>query len=347
MEASVNSQAVRPKSRPSLLRAPIRIAILAVCAVFAAWILYPDQDSLLHLARPIGNLVLPAKDYYSTYVWMPDNTIRFLSWTLPSGGPEVLSYDGESGKQLWSRPVLSTDLRGMSPDGKWLLYDLGEHYGSGMRKAVSLDGAPSRLWPGLRFNGVWGMEWKANGSEWVECGRDRLVIYSLANTMRRVIDLPKSAGAVPAWYDSGGTLVSHNIDTGGWYVKSTTWFVTSLRNPPSVRQIDFPIPPGAVLQKAALSPSEDWVLWSFDFEESRPMWLVRFLSFFSRVQSNTQRFASQSVYVSHPDGSGMREIGRIRLREKPGGAASVGWDRTGSNICFIYDHGLFLIPFTK
>src|SRR5258708_18519668 len=103
MEANLESPIVRPKPKRGVLGNSFKIACLAACALFFALFLAPDEDSLLHLAKPVNGLQLPSNVYYSTYAWMPDSTIRFLSWTEPRGNPVALSYHVASCKQIWSR----------------------------------------------------------------------------------------------------------------------------------------------------------------------------------------------------------------------------------------------------
>src|SRR5262245_4654720 len=144
MSVDVSQAMVKLRTKKRAGRSRFAFGLVPFFAVLAAWWFYPDGDSLLHMATPVKGLLLPKEDAHYSYAWMPDGSGRFFGWEWP-GGPIVRTFDCKTGRELGTRKFLGTDLRGMSPDGKWLLYDLGENYGAGMRKAVSLDGMPSRF----------------------------------------------------------------------------------------------------------------------------------------------------------------------------------------------------------
>ncbi len=316
----------------------------------------PDEDSLLHQSGLVRHIQLANTGNYVAHSWAPDGSVRFLHWDYGSNRglrarTYLENYNPETGSLIWSRKLAKTDWGpNLSPDGQWLTYDIGESGGGGKRKAVSADGTEHRFWNAIRGDGTGGRVWRPDGAAWVELGRRcaAAVTYPISGGPPTVYNLARQTSTVlPLWFDSTGRIVAYRVrrtDEGNQYYEPDGFMEIALAHQAHTRSVQLNMPPGSSILGAWLSPTENAVIWSLGFKNTRPAWLVSFLSFFGKRTQTDPEYVSQSIWVSRPDGSRMREIGRVKIGGKMQGVWCIRWDRTGDRISFVYDNKFYTLP---
>ena len=104
--------------------------------------------------------------------------------------------------------------------------------------------------------------------------------------------------------------------------------------------------PNVEVTGVALSPQRDRLAWWVAFGRDRPQWLERALLWLrgNRTTVNVQNVTTEAVLISKPDGTSIRELGRVKAEYAPAGLGAVSWTPDGKSLCIQYRHGLYIIP---
>jgi len=248
-----------------------------------------------------------------------------------------------------------------APDGSGLLYQTqnAQHIHDPDIHWLAGGGKDDRILPALWMRN---MVWMPDGTHWIVSRTDGDFLNSLDGRPFRKLD----TSSLRAWYPYvlGVNTQGHAISTLGneSYEGPELGSHNTVRNYPTVLLLEFDpaapaqnsrewkvaVPPYSIRGNLLLSPQADRILWIVE-KQAPP--LARFLD---RLQLGSHRppQGDQAVYVSRLDGSEMRELCSVPVREQKWGRTLVRWRPLadfrwlpdGKRISFVYKDDLYMAP---
>lgn len=234
-----------------------------------------------------------------------------------------------------------------SPDGKWLLWQTGQTW-----RAFALDGSGQRAWPrdpkANRYRKP--VYWCANNRQWLEPRYDNTfhvngcVLHSLEPGVADVErTFANSAGHWVVGVTRDNHLLTEEVFTGS--LGTHALYDTPLdadRTPNRALAVNLPF--HSVLTWAHLSPDGARLLWTLETRRDLPgpPWLQSVLRWLGRKPQQ-----QNGVWVSLPDGSGLREIGHIPIVALPGGHVNrfydARWPGDNTHALLFYGDALYTV----
>lgn len=306
----------------------------------------PPEETLLRRATPIRSL---ERGPNSAYFWLSNDELLLL-W--PDSGGGVVRYhpsrralaaaDG-LGKTLADCDLTSERARSLqlSPDGKRLLWPGTER--DRVWFAAEVANGERREWDGSESIGYGAQAlWMPDGRHWAElidsCNETRLRVHAVGEPGGFEIRHGFFAGGYRhlGFLDATRAIgIAREVSEGT--VQAVEYEVRP--NPPPRRLFSLKVPSdayGAV--EATLSPRGDRLAWRFEHKPA-PFGL-RFLNGATLVHAFPA--SRVALWVSRPDGSGMRRIGVVA----PGSDAlqALRWTPDGKRVSFLHGNRLWSVP---
>jgi hypothetical protein len=339
-------KAARPSRRNSawvrwLLGAGFVFAGLAV----VSWIAVPKHPSLLDRATPVPafrtNVDIPlnlgcSSDGQIVYLDARSRGSTLVRIDLRTGVVKELQtglrYASTPTSQIFKQP------EGTSPDGRHALFTELK-IGSAYQDHFLFDTGTMRFWKlltTLHSTPAWAPDGKSFAlREW-----DKLIVTRVPEGTTRTHQI-----SVPAriqWFDGEDRVVSSNYN-----VQQTTsrdFYETSLKTG-KTNVLPLLPPKGAEITWFELSPTKDRVLWWVAWRNVKPTWFERAMATIRlKPLPGSQQSGYEGVLISKPDGSDMRELGRLKLEYAPDGLGAVKWMPDGKRIVIQYRRGLYIVP---
>ncbi|HZT40651.1 MAG TPA: hypothetical protein VFA07_00610 [Chthonomonadaceae bacterium] len=267
-----------------------------------------------------------------------------------------------------ARRILGITLRNacsISPDGAWMLY---RNWAGGANNpfrtlTLSLNGSRRIVWPAwseTRFDMIRQPFWLPDSRHWAEIVYDHTshtflaAVYGLdgkhytgviargrwlwsgevhgitqsGSVLIRKFNtpaLPKRLVQIMEWDLQG--ILAHRAN-GSAHARTI-----SIRMPANTEEVSGPDP--------RISPQGDRLAWVLTLENAHPepAWLQRLWALFGQRQRKTF-----GLWVSHLDGSQLREIGHINYQPDDEVPQDIRWTPDGKRLSFLYKGALYTVP---
>ena len=318
-----------------------------VGAVATVVLLRAREPDLLSNAVRMPYVALGANGtVYSCASSSSDEIVMLKSFSFGSETP-ITRLNIKSGKSAdftvkgvpWGDPGFN-GMGPFSPDGRWLLHFTNSDPG----ECVLVDLVKSRA-TRRKGRGLGWPTWSNDSQGWLRRSLNGdFCVYEIQAPKVRIVKPAKPVGDVELWYDRNREYVV-TYHFAGEDVSPTEFYETSLAGRPTSERLGIRIPTGAVISEAELSADGRHVLWWLEFRKPKSDWLERLLTWFHRPASTAPNGAlTEGIWISRPDGSDFKALGRVKAEPAPEGLHAVGWMPDSSRVFFFYKHGMYIKP---
>jgi len=349
-------------------RWPLLVSLLSPIALVGVflWCLHLSHPGLIEKSRFVFNTAQMRKGrrFYEDIgiQWLSRNEILFCTFDDPvkaaSRVARTRNITTGSEREL---PGLTAaidaddwkivDNQCVSPDGRWFVR-------SGRWDnclLASIDGSHKHIYPSLATDCYREIFWLSDSRHWIEAFGvnmecKKLVLHDVlapgVSTSLPVSDQALLLGhlrAVPALSRAISIKLPEEEDTPQTEGKVTITQFDLLHPGSGSRLTTMAIPGAADGCTAHVSPDGTQIAWCAVSPAADP---VRSILHKFRSAIDVHPFTQYVVYVSAPDGSGMREIGEVASKD-PDDSLEIGWLPDGKSLTVEYGDSMYLVGVGK
>jgi hypothetical protein len=289
------------------------------------------------------------------YQWLSDREILYTEiWRTAKPHNRVVKRNVDTGIVSLIRSFESNQRNfaagemesALSPDRKALIW-IGSNYEVLPLGSSSQDTFPHVTSQSLNGKSAYlpSVAWLPNSQGWVEIngaiGASSLIVHPGNGAISISVPLPPGLGMqrILGVTPKNEALISRQRGA----VVDEFLAVNLAASPPTVKNLQFTVPPYADVEEIVLSPQGNRLAWKTNTWNDLRSALSGMMS---GLMGKGQRGSTKSyaLWVSGLDGSGMRRLGYELVPASDGSLEHVRWLPDGKSVSFVYKNGFYTIP---